>query len=93
MNLMIVSGMLVCSSFLISLCMFIVSKALLISNATVIVRAGGAIWVNPFSTVLFIVYSAVTVEWCVLYPCWRGCVWYVCCYVRKKVLLQGLYNY
>ena len=31
----------VCSRFLISVCMFIVSKALLISSATVIVRAGG----------------------------------------------------
>ena len=41
MNLMIVSGILVCSSFLISVCMFIVSKALLISSVTaVIVRAG-----------------------------------------------------
>ena len=48
MNLMIVPGMFVCSSFLISVCMFIVSKALLISNATVIVRAGGAIWLNLF---------------------------------------------
>ena len=37
--------------------MFIVSKALLISSATVIVRAGGAIWMNPFSTVLFNVCS------------------------------------
>ena len=38
--------MLVCSSFLISVGMFIVSKALLISSVTVIVRAGGAIcWV------------------------------------------------
>ena len=33
MNLMIVPGILVCSSFLISVCMFIVSKALLISSA------------------------------------------------------------
>ena len=32
------------SSFLISVCMFIMSKALLISSATLIVRAGGAIW-------------------------------------------------
>ena len=40
---MIVPGMFVCSSFLISVCMFIVSKPLLISSATVIVRAGGAI--------------------------------------------------
>ena len=53
MNLMIVPGMFVCSSFLISVGMFIVSKALLISSATVIVRAGGAIWLNPFATVLF----------------------------------------
>ena len=40
MNLMIVPGMFVCSSFLISVCMFIVSKALIISSATVIVHAG-----------------------------------------------------
>ena len=45
--------------------MFIVSKALLISSATVIVRAGGAIWLKPFATVLFSVCSAVTVECCV----------------------------
>ena len=32
MNFMIVPGMLVCSSFLIRVCMFIVSKALLISS-------------------------------------------------------------
>ena len=47
-------------------------KALLISSATVIVRAGGAIWLNPFATVLFSVCSAVTVECCVLYPCCMG---------------------
>ena len=54
--------MLVCSSFLISVCVFIVSKALLISSATAIGHAGGAIWLNPFVTVLFTVCSAVTVE-------------------------------
>ena len=48
MNLMIVPVMLVCSSFLSSVCMFIVSKALLISSATVIVRAGGSHLVEPF---------------------------------------------
>ena len=37
---MIVPGMFVCSSFLINVCMFIMSKALLISSAIVIVRAG-----------------------------------------------------
>ena len=51
---------------------FIVSKALLISSTTVIVRAGGAIWLNPFVTVLFSVCSAVTVQCCVLYPCCMG---------------------
>ena len=72
MNLMIVPGMFVCSSFLISVCMFIVSKALLISSATVIVRAGGAIWFNPFTTVLFSVCNTIIVECCVLYPCSMG---------------------
>ena len=62
----------VCSSFLISVCMFIVSKALLISSATVIVPAGGAICLNPFARVLFTVCSAVTVECLVLYPCCVG---------------------
>ena len=65
MNLMIVPGILVCSSFLISACMFILSKALLILSATVIVRAEGAIWLNPFATV-FNVCSSVTVMCCVL---------------------------
>ena len=50
---MIVPEMLVCSSFLISVCMFIVSKTLLISSATVIVRAGEDIRLNHFATVLF----------------------------------------
>ena len=58
MHLMIVFGMFVCSSFLISVCMFIVSN--------VIVPAGGPIWLIPFGTVLFSVCSAVTVECCVL---------------------------
>ena len=74
---MIVPGMFVCSSFLISVCMFIVSKALLISSATVIVRAGGAIWLNPFATVLFSVCRMLC-----FVPVLHGRVWYVCCYVR-----------
>ena len=69
MNLLIVPGILVCSSFLISVCIFIVSKALLESSAIVIVRAGGAIWLNPLATALFTVCNAITVECCVLYPC------------------------
>ena len=88
---MIVPGMFICSRFLISVCMFIVSKALLISSATVIVRAGGAIWLNPFATVLFSVCCAITVECCVLYPCCMGvfgmfCVW-------NNALLQCLCSY
>ena len=70
MNFIIVPGMLVCSSFLISVCMFIVSKDLPMSNATVNVRAGGASCLNPFAMVLFNVCSAVNVECCVLYPCY-----------------------
>ena len=69
---MIVPGMFVCSRFLISVCMFIMSKALLILSAALIVHAGGAIWLNPFATVLFSVCTAVTVECCVLYPCCMG---------------------
>ena len=72
MNLMIVPGMFVCNSFQISVCMLIVSKPLLTSSATVIVRTGGAICLNPFATVLFSVCSAITVECCVLYLCCIG---------------------
>ena len=39
-----------------------------------IVRAGGAIWSNPFVTVLFSVCSAISVECCGLYPCCVGVV-------------------
>ena len=53
----------------------VVWKALLISSATVIVRAGGAIRLNSFAAVLFSMCSAVTVECCVLYPC---CMCLVC---------------
>ena len=87
---MIVSGMFVCSSFLISVCMFIVSKALLISSATVIVRAGGAIWLNPFATVLFSVCSAVTVECCVLYPC---CMFGMFAVMYGRRLFSSVCNY
>ena len=65
----------------------------IVSRATENVRARGAIWLNPFATVLFSVCSAVTVECCVLYPCCMGVFCYVCCYVRKKALPQYLCNY
>ena len=73
--------------------MFIVSKVLILSSGTVIVRAGGAICLNPFAKVLFSVCSAVTVKCCVLYPCCMGVFGYVCCYVMKKALLRCLCNY
>ena len=66
MNFMIVPGMFVFSNFLISVRMFIVSKDLLISSATMVVSVGGAICLNPFATVLFNVCSDVTI---VLYSC------------------------
>ena len=49
-----------------------------------IVRAGGAIWLNPFATVLFSVCSAVTVVFCFVHVL-HGCVWYICFYVRKRL--------
>ena len=58
MNLMIVSGMFVCSSFLIHVCMFVESFAHIECYS-------GGIWLNPFATVLFSVCRAVTVEGCV----------------------------
>ena len=80
MNLMIVPGMFVCSSFLISVCMFIVSKALLISSATVIVRA----------TPMLRCYLVCVVPLLLCFvPVLYGCV----CYVGKKALLQCLCNY
>ena len=60
---MIVPGMFVCSSFLISVCMFIVSKALLISSATVIVRTGGS-----HSSLLSVVFCT-RVAWVCLLLC------------------------
>ena len=54
--------------FVYSIGMFIVSKDLLISSATVIVRAGEPL-VEPFATMLFSVCSVVTVECCVLCMC------------------------
>ena len=72
MNVMIVPGMFVCISFLISVCMFIVPKAWLISSATVIVRVGGGLLAELLCYGVFRVCSVVTVECCVLYQCCMG---------------------
>ena len=84
MNLMIVTGILVCISFPITVCMFIVSKALLISSATVIVCSGEAIWLNPSNTVWFNVCSAVTVECCVVFCTNVAWVCLVCLLLCKE---------
>ena len=67
MNFVIAPGILVCSSFLISVCIFIVSEDMLIWSPTVIFRPGETIWLYPFATVLFNVCNDVTVE-CIVYP-------------------------
>ena len=52
----------------ISVCMFTVSNALLMSNATTIVRVGGMGWFKPVATVL-LMCSAAFVECLGLNPC------------------------
>ena len=43
--------------------MLTVSNALHMSRATVIVRSGGLFWLKPVAMVLFMLCSAVFVEW------------------------------
>ena len=56
-----VYGMFVCVSLSINVCMFTVSNALLMSNATAMVRVGGMGWLKPVATVLLMLCSAVFV--------------------------------
>ena len=58
-----VFGMCVCRIFLVSFCMFTVSKALLMSRATVIEHAAGVILLNPLAIVLLMFCSAVIVAY------------------------------
>ena len=62
--------------------MLTVSNALLMSSATVIVRYGGLFWLKPVAMVLFMLCSAVLVEWLLL-TMLRGDVWDVVCDVRE----------
>ena len=41
----------------INVCMFTVSNALLMSNATAMVRVGGMGWLKPVATVLLMLWS------------------------------------
>ena len=54
-----VCGMFVCVSLSINVCMFTVSNALLMSNATAMVRVGGMAWLKPVATVLLMLCSTV----------------------------------
>ena len=49
--------------------MLIVSNALLVSNATVMVRSADRFWLKPVAIVLLMQCSAVSVECLLLYPC------------------------
>ena len=60
--------------------MFTVSNALLMSNATAIVRVGGMGWLKPVATVLLMLCSAVVG----FVPVLCCDVWYVLCYVWKN---------
>ena len=77
MNFMIVHGMLVCSSFLISVCMFIVSKALLISSATVMFAQG-----EPFSLTSLLRFYLM----CVVPSLYYCVVLYLCCVCMFAVM-------
>ena len=69
MYLIMVCGMFVLCSLCVSVCMLPVSNALLMSSATVIVRSDGLFWLNPVAMVLFMLCSALLVEWLLLKPC------------------------
>ena len=48
------------------MCVLIMSNALLMSSATVIVRSGGLFWLKPVAMVLFMLCSTVPVKWLLL---------------------------
>ena len=49
--------------------MLTASNALVMSSATLIVPSGGLFWLKPVAMVLFMLCSAVLVEWLLLKPC------------------------
>ena len=69
MYLIMVCGMFVWCSLCVSVCMLTESNALLMSSGTVILRSGGLFWLKPVAIVLFMLCSAVLVEWLLLKPC------------------------
>ena len=65
MNLRMVYGMFVWCSLCVSVCMFTVSNALLISSAAAIGRSVGLFWLKPIAIVLFMLCSDVLLSGCV----------------------------
>ena len=63
MYLIMVCGMFVWCSLCVSVCLLTVSNILLMSSATVILRSGGLFWLKHVAMVLFMMSSAVLVEW------------------------------
>ena len=53
--------------------MLTVSNVLLMSSATVIVRSGCLFWMKPVAMVLFMLCSAVIIEWLLFTLCCVGC--------------------
>ena len=62
MNLVMVLGMFVCMTSLMSLFIFTVSNAFHMPSATVSVRAGGCFWLNHVAMLLFMLCNALSVE-------------------------------
>ena len=69
MFLIMVCGMFVWRSLCVIVCMLTVSNALLMFSATMIVRSGGLFWLKAVAMVLFMLCSAVLVEWLLLQSC------------------------
>ena len=61
--------MLVWCNLCVRVCMLTVSNNFIMSSATAIVRSGGLFWFTPVAMVLFMLRSAVRVEWLLLKPC------------------------
>ena len=75
--------------------MFTRSNALHMSSATVIVRSGGLFWLKPVAMVLFMLCSAVFVQWlllklCCVEMCGMLFVMYGSTVVSSPVLLPSL---
>ena len=64
-----VFGMFVWFSLCVNVCMLTVSNALLMSRAIMIVRSVCLFWLKPVAMVLFMLFSAVLVEWLLFTQC------------------------